>query len=66
VGVKTAKRLITENTGQNGEIDIPEFQWAMLQYFNTPTMPANMSLAQIVFWSSQDNMSHATHGLKYS
>jgi hypothetical protein len=49
VGVKTAKRLITENTDDSGEIDTAKFQRAVLQYRNTPTSPGNMSPAEIVF-----------------
>jgi hypothetical protein len=49
VEVKTAKRLIMENTDTDREIDIPRFQQAMLQYCNTQVMPGNMSPAQIVF-----------------
>ena len=35
VGVKTVKRLITDNTGPNGELDIDAFQRAILQYRDT-------------------------------
>ena len=36
IGVKTAKRMLTENTGPYGELDTDRFQRAMLQYRNTP------------------------------
>lgn len=49
VGVKTAKRMIMENVGPNGEVDLPKFQRAMMQYRNTPSAPDNLSPAQIVF-----------------
>jgi len=32
----TAKRLITDNTGQYGELDTNKFQRAVLQYRNAP------------------------------
>ena len=35
LGVKTMKRMIMKNTNSSGEIDIPKFQRAMLQYRNT-------------------------------
>ena len=34
IGVKTAKRLITDNTGPYGELDTNKFQHAILQYWN--------------------------------
>jgi hypothetical protein len=49
VGVKTVKRMIMDNTGPNGEIDIPKFQRAMLQYRNTPSSLDKRSPAEIVF-----------------
>ena len=49
VGVKTCKRMITGNTGPNGEIDIDKFQRAMLQYRNCPDQDTKLSPAMIVF-----------------
>ena len=49
IGVKSAKRLIMENTGTQGDVDIPAFQRAMLTYRNTPTPLDNRSPAEIVF-----------------
>jgi hypothetical protein len=49
VGVKTARRMIMENTDHAGSIDIPKFQRAMLQYRNTPSSLDNKSPAEIVF-----------------
>ncbi len=49
VGVKSCKRIIMNNTGPNGELDVPKFQRAMLQYRNAPDQDTKMSPAMIVF-----------------
>jgi hypothetical protein len=49
VGVKTSKRLITENSTNMGKLDIPPFQRAILQYRNTPASAGGMSPAEVVF-----------------
>ena len=36
IGVKTMKRIITDNTGPKGELDTDALQIAILQYRNTP------------------------------
>ena len=48
VGVKTVKRMISENTS-NGSIDTDKFQRAMLQYRNTPDRDTRLSPAMCIF-----------------
>ena len=52
LGVKTMKRLITENVGPQGSIDVDRFRRAMLQYKNTPDPDTKLSPAQIIFGRS--------------
>ena len=49
VGVKTVKRLITANTGPNGELTTDHFQRAILQYRNSPDPETKLSPAMCVF-----------------
>ena len=46
IGVKTAKRLITDNTGPNCNLDTNELKRAMLQYRNCPD-PTTMGYHQL-------------------
>ena len=43
------KRLITGNTGPNGELDKDKFAIAVLQYRNTPDPETGLSPAQMLF-----------------
>ena len=49
IGVKTVKRLIVDNTGADGDLDVDSFQKAMLIYRNTPDRDTKLSPAQVVF-----------------
>ena len=50
LGVKTCKRMLMDNTGPNGEINLDKFQRGMLQYRNTPDRDPGLSPpAQMIF-----------------
>ena len=49
LGVKTAKRILLENTSTNGSIDNNNAARALLQYHNTPLPDIQLSPAQILF-----------------
>ena len=49
IGVKTIKRLITDNVGKNGDINVDSFQRAILQYRNTPDHVTKLSPAICIF-----------------
>ena len=49
IGVKTVKRLITNNTSPHGSLNTDALQRAILQYRNTPDPDTKLSPAQCVF-----------------
>ena len=49
LGVKTVKRLLTDNIGHFGSLNTDKFRRALLQYKNTPDKETKVSPAQIVF-----------------
>ena len=49
LGVKTCKRMLLDNTGPNGEINLDKLQRGMLQYRNTPDRDTGLSPAQMIF-----------------
>ena len=49
IGVKSVKRIITDNTTPNGSLDTDSLQRAVLQYRNTPDPNTRLSPAQCVF-----------------
>ena len=52
IGVKTAKRLITNNTEPNGSLNCDRFHRALLQYRNTPDKETGLSPAMCIFGRS--------------
>ena len=67
VAVKTAKRLLRTNVGQNGSLDNDKLLRALLQLRNTPDPDCNLSPAQIIFGRPiRDSLSFINRLDKYS
>ena len=49
IGIKTVKRLITNNTALQGSLNTDALQQAILQYLNTPDPATKLSPDQCVF-----------------
>ena len=49
IGVKTAKRIISDNTDQDGNLDVDAFQRAILVFRNTPDPESKLSPAHCIF-----------------
>ena len=62
VGVKSAKRMIRNNTGPNGSLETNEFSKALLAHRNCPDPSTKVSPAQIVFGRSiRDHIPRASY-----
>ena len=67
VAVKTAKRLLRNNTGPSGTLNTDQFLLAMLQLRNTPDPDCKLSPAQILFGRPlRDAFAFASRLEKYS
>ena len=49
LGVKTAKRLIANNTTSDGSVNVDQFHRALLQYRNTPDPATKLSPSMCIF-----------------
>ena len=49
IGVKSAKRILAENTNARGDLNLDAFQRAILTYRNTPSPDTKLSPSQCVF-----------------
>lgn len=49
IAVKTAKRMISENTDNRGNLEVDTFRRAILTYRNTPDPESGLSPAQCIF-----------------
>ena len=49
IGVKTIKRLVTNNVGPKGDINVVTLQCVILQYRNTPDQDTKLSSAMCIF-----------------
>ena len=73
IGVKTMKRILMNNTGTGGALDVDAEQLAILQYTNTPDPATKLSPAMMVFGQPirdfililHKGTSHTTHGMKH-
>ena len=48
--VKTAKRIVKENTGPQGSLDNDNVAWAIFQYWNIPIQSIGLSPAQLLLY----------------
>ena len=56
IGVKTIKRLITDNTGNKGDLDTDAFQRAILQYRNTPDPDTKIISGCMRIWTTCERL----------
>ena len=49
VGVKSVKKIVSENVGANGSLDTNQFSLALVQYINMPLRDLDQSPAEILF-----------------
>ena len=64
-GVKSVKKIVSENCDRNGNLDTDKFSLAIMQYRNTPCRFLDQSPAQILFSRNlKDGLPHPPESLR--